>query len=124
MRIKPFCDCEIYETCPACGEEKDKTLELSKQIKPIKKLYKFYWNCHRMGSVKGLFVSTDEIINKNLGKQVYLGEILGKHSEIFGNLEKEDITEVSADQDFINKFELIVGKSFGHNPLDYISENE
>lgn len=88
----------------------------------MKKLYRFCWDCGRQGSVKGLFISDEKTLKNNIGKNVYLGEILGKHSDIFGTLDKEDIEEISQDQDFINKFESIIGKSFGHNPLANISE--
>ena len=33
-----------------------------------------------MGSVEGLFVADEEEIQRNMGMQVYFGEILGKHS--------------------------------------------
>lgn len=89
----------------------------------MKKLYKFEWDSY-YAFIGGLFISTDEEINNNIGKNLNLGEANGKHSECYGSFEKEDITEVSDDQDFINKFELLIGKSFGHNPLDYIQENE
>lgn len=88
----------------------------------MKKLYRFYWDCGRQGHVKSLFVSDDETIKSNIGKNIYLGEILGKHSEIYGTFDEGDIKELSQDQDFIKKFESIIGKSFGHNPLSNINE--
>lgn len=88
----------------------------------MKKLYKFSWNCGRNGDVKGIFISTPEEIRANLGQRVYFGEILGKHSEVYGDLEEKDLTILSEDQEFISKFETTIGKSFGRNPLNYIGQ--
>lgn len=88
-----------------------------------KALWKFHWDCRRMGHVRGLFVATDEEIQAALGKGVYFGEILGKHSEIFGVLEEKDLTRLTDEPDFIAKFEEY-GCGNGYNPLDYLSEDE
>jgi hypothetical protein len=85
-------------------------------------LYKFYWDCGRQGSIYGLFISDKETVSKNMGKQAYFGSCLGKYSEIYGYLEDKDLTILTEDQDFIEKFEKYVGKSFGKNPLSNINE--
>jgi hypothetical protein len=86
-------------------------------------LYKFYWNCGRMGDVEGLFCATESEVNNAIGKKLYFGEILGKHSEIFGELKAEDITLLSSDQEFTHKFqEVTKGISLGYNPLAYIED--
>jgi len=79
------------------------------------KLYSFYWDCGRQGEVEGLFKATEEEINRAIGQQVYFGEILGKHSEVYGTLDEGDITLVSDDS-------LIVSNSAesGYNPLNYV----
>lgn len=87
-----------------------------------KVLYKFRWDCGRMGSVGGVSVSTKEEIEKNIGKDVYFGEILGKHSEIYGVLEESDLNILTEDQDFIEKSILYGTSETGYNPLDYIGE--
>lgn len=51
-----------------------------------------------------------------------MGEILGKHSEIAGNLDKDDLTILTEDQDFISKFEQFLPQGSGYNPLNYLSE--
>ena len=88
----------------------------------MKKLYSFFWDVRRMGSVEGLFIATDEEIMKGLGKDVYFGEILGKHSEVDGVLEEGDLTVMSESQDFIEELERVVGGRTvsGYNPLNYI----
>lgn len=88
------------------------------------KLYKFYWDCGRMGDVEGVFSATDKEIENALGKRIYFGEILGKHSEIYGDLDKEDLTVLTDDQDFIKKANDYGLLPTGHNPLDYLPEEE
>ena len=86
-----------------------------------KLLVQFFWDCGRMGDVDGIFVTTQEELDKAYGKEVYFGEILGKHSEVYGTLEEKDITVLSDDQEFITKFVEIVGENpSGYNPLSYI----
>lgn len=90
----------------------------------MKKLYKFYWDCGRGGNLRGLFIENDETVKGSMGKKVYFGEVLGKHSEVFGHLEECDLEVVSEDQTFIEQFEKIVGTSFGYNPIKRIMEEE
>lgn len=88
----------------------------------MKKLYKFYWDCGRNGNIEGYFVSTPNQISNAIGKQVYLGEVLGKHSEIYGNLEESDIQMITENQELVKLFEENIGYA-GYNPLHYL-ENE
>ena len=88
----------------------------------MKKLWKFQWDM-RGGNVAGLFVATDEQIDAHLDKPVSFGEVLGKHSDVYGTLERKDLTEVSSDPQFIEQFERVVGE-FGYNPLTYMDEEE
>ena len=85
-------------------------------------LYEFRWDCSRMGRLLGLFVAEEKEVEDAIGKQVYFGEVLGKHSEIEGELEKDDVCIKSSDENFINQFVEIIGMSFGRNPLEYIRE--
>lgn len=89
-----------------------------------KVLVSFHWDEGRMGDVEGLFVTTKERIEKSLGKGVYFGEILGKHSEISGTLKKEDFKVKSDDPAFIDKLVEIIGFETisGYNPFDYLEE--
>lgn len=89
----------------------------------MKKLYKFEWDCRRMGEVTGIFVEDDAEVSKHIGKDVYFGEILGKHSEVYGVVEETDITVLTEDQEFIKKFEELVG-TVGYNPFEYIRNGE
>ena len=88
-----------------------------------KGVYKFFWDCGRMGEVDGLFLSTEDEIKEALGKEVYLGEVLGKHSEIYGPLGGGDVKLITDDPSVVSIFEEYNIHS-GCNPLDYIQEDE
>lgn len=89
----------------------------------MKKLYKFRFDCGRMGELSGLFVADEEDINNVIGETVYFGEVLGKHSEIYGELEEADFKVITDDQGFINKFEELDCET-GYNPFNYIEDFE
>ena len=88
------------------------------------KLYKFSESFGRMGTLEGLFVEDEKNIDEAMGKRIYLGEVLGKHSEIeielsFRNLKKVDLCESCVEE---------LRKKFGHtisgtNPLSYMEED-
>lgn len=88
----------------------------------MKKLYRFHWDCGRQGDVEGVFVSDEETIKAALGKTVSFGSILGKHSEVYGELDLEALTVLTDDQDFIAKFEQFLPRGNGYNPLNYLPE--
>jgi len=89
------------------------------------KLYQFYWDCGRQGNLDGLFVAEDKELQSAIGKELYFGEVLGKHSEVYGTLEDNDISVVSEDQEKIEWLVSILGTSIsGFNPLEYIQEQE
>ena len=46
-------------------------------------------------------------------KEVYLGEIGGKHSEVYGTLESNDWKIISENQDDIEAFGRLVGNNIG-----------
>jgi len=90
----------------------------------MKVIANFYWDCGRMGEVNGMFVTDKATLEAAYGKDVYFGEILGKHSEVYGTLDKEDIAILTEDQDFIDKFIEIIGNGTisGYNPLSHMQE--
>ena len=89
-----------------------------------KVLVEFTWDCRRQGVMQGLFITTQAIRDAAINKHVYFGEALGKHSEVEGILEDNELRVRSKDQDLIEKLETIFGRSTisGYNPLDYIDE--
>lgn len=92
----------------------------------MKKLFEYYWEVGRMGRLEGLFIATQEEVDNAIGKHLSFGEVLGKHSDIEGELWKTEITVRSEDQDLIQKLEEIFeGRNIsGYNPLDYLPEEE
>lgn len=92
----------------------------------MKKIFKFYWDCGRQGEVEGTFIASQEDVDKVIGKNVYFGEILGKHSEVYGVIGAEDIREVSNDPKAVELLREIFGEDTisGYNPLEYVEESE
>jgi len=89
----------------------------------MKGIYRFHWDCGRMGEVNGIFVADSDKIKSAIGKQVYFGEILGKHSDIEGTLEDGECQLLSENNDDIEVFERL-DLTTGYNPLDYINDYE
>jgi len=84
-------------------------------------LYQFYWDCGRSGSLEGLFVATEKEVEDAIGAYMYFGEVLGKHSEVYGDLEKGDITKLNVSPEAVEEVAKHLGTSWsGFNPLDYI----
>jgi hypothetical protein len=90
-----------------------------------KYLYKFYWDCGRNGEIEGLFIATETEVTEAIGNQVYLGEVLGKHSEVYGTLEECDVKKVDVSYATLAELEDKFGDTIsGYNPLEYLSEEE
>lgn len=84
-------------------------------------LWKFSWDCGRMGSIESVFPASQEELNTIIGEDIYFGEILGKHSDIHGKLDAEDFTLISSHPVEVLQFVTNIG-STGHNPFDYLEE--
>lgn len=82
----------------------------------MEKLWKFEWNTTDFLCV-GLFRATDEEIESIYGREIYLGEIAGKHSDVSGTVERGEIELISDDPVVINAIPEI-----GYNPLAYLPE--
>lgn len=84
-------------------------------------LWKFFWDCRRQGEVEGLFVATEETIHNAIGKEVSFGEILGKHSDVYGTLEIGDLEKMDLDSETVEKVTKLLGETWsGYNPLHYV----
>lgn len=84
-------------------------------------LYRFQWDCGRMGDVEGLFIASQDEVDAAIGKPIYFGEILGKHSEVYGDLDEGDISLVSDDQEKVGWLRELLGSNVsGYSPLGYI----
>lgn len=91
-----------------------------------KAIYEFHWDCGRMGDLDGIFIASKSDVYKAIGKGIYFGEVLGKHSEIFGTLDEEDLTLKSDDPSFVEKVIETFGEGTmsGYNPLEYIEDSD
>ena len=69
---------------------------------------------HQKGTVCS---KTDKEIENLIGREIYLGEYEGKHSEVYGTVDKKDITLVSD-----NPVVLETIGNFGINPLEFLEE--
>ena len=86
------------------------------------KLYKFHWGVHRMGDLRGVFLAEPEDVASAIGRGVYFGEVLGKHSEIEGTLDVGDVTEIECSAEFVAEFATLFPRGFDWNPLRYIKD--
>ena len=59
-----------------------------------------------------------------VGKYIDFGEALGKHSQVDGEIEEDDIIEIKVSQSVIDELGCIFkdGNIIGYNPLEYIGE--
>lgn len=84
-------------------------------------LYKFCWDYGRMGCIEGLFVAMEDKVKSIIGKELFLGEALGKHSEVYGVLEEEHIEKINLDSTSVEKVAKHLGDTWsGYNPLEYV----
>ena len=79
-------------------------------------IFKFHLDCGRMGDLRSVIISTPNIIAKAIGRYVYFGEVLGKHSEIAFDLAPEHLTAVTNDPSAV-KLIAELGLDLGLNPL-------
>lgn len=90
-----------------------------------KKLYKFYWDCGRQGDLEGLFIAEEQKVADAIGKEAQFGEVLGKHSDVYGELESDDVEVIELPSEIVDLLADKLGHSIsGYNPLDYIDEEE
>lgn len=86
----------------------------------MKAVFKLHFDCGRMGQLDGVFVAEKEQMDKLVksGIQVYFGEVLGKHSEIYDPISEKDYTLVSEDPNVVSVIEDNK-LSTGYNPFNY-----
>lgn len=100
-------------------------------------IYRFHFACGRMGDLEGIFAVNDKgqkVLDDlmDTGRQVYFGEVLGKHSEIMGPIEDQDIALATGSEEEVAVVMRVFGVDFndegwatinGTNPLDYLNED-
>ena len=82
-------------------------------------LWRFRWDCGCDGALEGLFKATKEKVQSLIGKEVYFGDALGKHSDVYGIIEEGEIVLLSDDPMIVLNAEVC-----GYNPFDYIEEED
>lgn len=85
-----------------------------------KGVFKFNFDCGREGNLEGVFISTKEEVRALIDShvEVYFGEVLGKHSEIYGKVEESEIILVSDDEKVVELVEEYKLEN-GYNPFNY-----
>ena len=90
-----------------------------------KKLYSFELDYGRSGYLEGLFIAEEDEIKNLIGKEVYFGEVLGKHSEVYDDMTEEMFTVIDVPSEVVSILEEKVGANIsGYNPLEYYEEAE
>lgn len=86
----------------------------------MKALYKMNLDCGRSGSLNGVFIADTEDVEYLLDNKIsiYFGEVLGKHSEIYGCLVYDEIKLISNDENVIKVVELHHLEN-GYDPFEY-----
>ncbi len=86
----------------------------------MRKIFRFYVDCGRNGEIEGVFTADQTEVDQIMGETIFLDEVLGKHSHVEVEI-TDEITVISDDEDFVSKFEEIMGSGSisGINPLSY-----
>lgn len=88
------------------------------------KLWTWYIDCGRMGELNGAFFATDEQLERVLGYEVYLDDVLGKHSEITVTLESDQFTALEISKQSVAVITEKLGTTLsGINPIESAEEN-
>lgn len=90
-----------------------------------KKLYTFYLDWGRMGDLEGLFIAEEQDVKDIIGKSVYFGEVLGKHSEVEDEMTEDMFEAIDVPESVIAVLEEKLGTTIsGYNPLEYYEEED
>lgn len=90
----------------------------------MKKLWKYGEYFGRMGELEGVFVADEAEVQKAMGRTVYFGEVLGKHSDISTTLDGENVTLLTDDQEFIQKAKEYGLVPVGIDPIAYLRDQD
>ena len=91
----------------------------------MKGIYKMNCDCGRCGHIMGIFIAEDYEMNNLINSEIEVefGEVLGKHSDVGGPIEKKDIELITFDPSAIDIFEKYDLYS-GYNPFNYLDEEQ
>lgn len=78
------------------------------------------FDCGRNGELEGIFVAeksdVEFLVEKKVG--IHFGEVLGKHSDVYGYLSEDEIKMVS-DEESVIKVVKEHGLETGYDPFEY-----
>lgn len=88
------------------------------------RLWQYYEDCGRMGSLECLFImSREELFDRYIDRVFWWGELLGKHSEGHFNLSVDTITDLEVPEEVAKVLLGKVGKVIsGDLDFDYFDE--
>ena len=86
------------------------------------KIYKFSAEYNR-DPVESVFPAEEAEIEWIIGKDIYFGEIQGKHSEVIMTMKRSHFTVLTDDPIKVDIIKEIVGAT-GHCPFDYLDEEQ
>jgi hypothetical protein len=87
----------------------------------MRKVYRWAWHTPRSGSIMGIFTADDAEVEKAIGQEVGFGEVLGKHSDVHGTIERGEFEVVTDDAAFVEAFDKF-GCATGYNPIVRLAE--
>ena len=91
----------------------------------MKKLYKFHVDYGRQGDLEGLFIAEEKDVKQIIGKNIYFGEVLGKHSDVSETMTEEMFGEINLPTDTLEKLEKELGATWsGINPVQVYADEE
>jgi hypothetical protein len=87
-------------------------------------VYKLNFSCGKQGDLTGVFIAKKNHIKILLENkiEVYFGEVLGKHSRIYGKIEEKNIELVSDSSEVIDVIKTHKLEN-GFNPFEYRAIN-
>jgi len=89
------------------------------------KLYRYFEDFGRMGSLDGVFFATDEEHDRFMGRSAYESDILGKHSEVEMSFNEETVEEIPLSEITIEEmFEVLGAHISGISPMEYFEQFE
>lgn len=86
------------------------------------KIYKFEVS-GRSGSLESVFAATEEQIAWIVGKDIWFGDVWGKHSSVSLTMETQDFTVVTEDPTAVKTFKEII-KLTGDCPFNYLEDEQ
>ena len=91
----------------------------------MKQLFKFDWYAGRGGIIDGIFIATQEQVDAIIGKELWLGEALGKHSEVSGEILESEIVRVNIESSAVEALYEQFGSTIsGYNPVERFEDDD